>query len=73
MAKTAVDHLCAGASPSEAARRAVQTLGERVGGQGGIIVVSPRGDIGVAFNTERMSRAYQDAAHPEPIAAIERD
>ncbi len=73
MAKLAVDQLRAGASAQDAAHFAIRTLGERAGGQGGLIVVSPRGEIGVAFNTERMSRAYQDATHAEAVAAIERE
>jgi beta-aspartyl-peptidase (threonine type) len=73
MAKAAVDHLRSGATAQEAARLAVHTLGERAKALGGIIVVSPRGDLGVAFNTERMSRAYVDPSLAAPIAAIERD
>jgi L-asparaginase / beta-aspartyl-peptidase len=73
MAKAAVDHLRGGATAQEAARLVVHTLGERAKALGGIIVVSPRGDLGVAFNTERMSRAYFDESLAAPIAAIERD
>jgi beta-aspartyl-peptidase (threonine type) len=73
MAKAAVDHLRAGASAQEAARLAVLALAERMGGKGGVIVVSPSGEIGVGFNTERMSRAYRDSSHAEAVAAIERE
>jgi isoaspartyl peptidase/L-asparaginase-like protein (Ntn-hydrolase superfamily) len=73
MAKVAVDHLRAGATAQEAARLAVRTLGERAKALGGIIVVSPKGDLGVSFNTERMSRAYVDPSLTGPVAAIERD
>jgi len=72
MARAAADHLRAGASAQEAADLAVRALTERASGLGGIIVVSRHGDLGVSFNTERMSRAYCDATHAEPVAEIER-
>jgi beta-aspartyl-peptidase (threonine type) len=49
-----------GASATEAARAGVEAL-ERVSGTGGVISVDPSGDVGWAFNTERMTRAWIDA------------
>ena len=72
MARIATDQLRTGATAQEAAQAAVRALTDRVNGLGGIIVVSPRGDLGVAFNTERMSRAYCDSSLAEPIASIDR-
>ncbi len=48
------------AAPSEAARTAVDAL-ERVGGEGGIILVDRLGRLGLAFNTPRMGHAWIDA------------
>lgn len=56
MTKFACDRLGAGDSPIEAARAAIDQL-SRVQGEGGIILVDRLGRLGVAFNTERMSRA----------------
>jgi beta-aspartyl-peptidase (threonine type) len=73
MARVAVERLRAGAPAPEAAKDAIRLLGERANGLGGIIVVSPKGELGVAFNTGRMSRAYCDASLSEPVASVERD
>jgi len=54
LSKTAIDLLAAGISPATAARRAIATLGKRVGGRGGIILVGRTGGPGVAFNTRSM-------------------
>lgn len=54
-------HVCellrAGVPAKEAAEAAIAGFGARVGGHGGIIVVSPRGDAAFARNTETMSYA----------------
>lgn len=58
LAKFACDRLRIEA-PTLAARAAIAEL-ERVGGTGGIILASPSGALGFAFNTPRMSRASID-------------
>ncbi len=54
-------HVCelvrAGVPAQAAADAAMAAFGARVEGRGGVIVVSPRGDVGVARNTESMSYA----------------
>ena len=57
MARAAVDLLRSGVPAAEAAARAVALLGDRVGGRGGLIVVSRHGDVGAAFNTRSMAWA----------------
>jgi L-asparaginase / beta-aspartyl-peptidase len=59
-AKAAVDAMRAGAAPDEAAR---QTLAQvrRTGGEGGIICVDRHGQVGFAFDSARMTRAWIDA------------
>jgi L-asparaginase / beta-aspartyl-peptidase len=72
LAKTAVELLRAGRSAQDAATQAIAELGLRTDGEAGLILVTPKGDTGVAFNTVRMSRAVWTAGMPEPVAAIER-
>ncbi len=72
LARHAVALLRAGHGATEAAEIAVAELTRRTSGEAGLILVAPDGDIGWAFNTLRMSRARCDAAHPEPLALIDR-
>jgi beta-aspartyl-peptidase (threonine type) len=58
LARHAADLVGRGRSPAEAAREAVATLAARVRGEGGLIVVGPRGEPGFAHNTPVMSRAW---------------
>ncbi|MGH7903413.1 MAG: isoaspartyl peptidase/L-asparaginase family protein [Candidatus Dormibacteraceae bacterium] len=51
-------HLLAGSSAQAAADAAIGQLVE-IGGMGGVIVVSPAGEVGVAFNTKSMAWAKQ--------------
>jgi L-asparaginase / beta-aspartyl-peptidase len=67
LAKTGCDLIASGLAAPAAAERAVATLA-RVRGQAGLILVSRLGDIGIAFNTERMSRAWVDADGREGAA-----
>ena len=62
LAKRALDALQGSLSPAEAARSAVRYLWERVGGRGGLIVLTPQGRMGWAFNTLRMSRAWMGSS-----------
>ena len=64
LAKTATDYLGAGASPSDAARMAIERLEQRVGGLGGLILLDANGQVGFAFNTPRMAYAYRTADGP---------
>jgi beta-aspartyl-peptidase (threonine type) len=61
LARHAADLVAGGRSAMEAARDAAALLGRRVGGDGGLIVVGPRGDVGFAHNTPVMSRAWTAA------------
>ena len=58
LARHAADLVGAGRPAMEAAREAVALLGSRVGGQGGLIVVAPSGELGFAHNTPEMARAW---------------
>ena len=41
---------------------ALETMSERVGGDGGAIALSPNGEIGFDWNSRRMAWAYIDAS-----------
>ena len=63
LAKFAVDEM-ASAGAAEAATRAIQLLGQRLQGQGGIITVDRHGRVGAAFNTGWMP--WGDRTDPRP-------
>jgi beta-aspartyl-peptidase (threonine type) len=46
--------------PSQVASEAVEQL-KRFGGDGGLILIDPKGRLGFAFNSQRMARAWVDA------------
>ncbi len=59
LAKTAADFLRPAASnPDRAARAAVQLLGKRGKGTGGLVMLDKRGNPGFAFSTPRMAYGY---------------
>jgi beta-aspartyl-peptidase (threonine type) len=55
LGKWAVDRVAAGATPQQAASAAIAYLFERLGGHGGVILLGPDGQIGLAHNTPRMA------------------
>jgi beta-aspartyl-peptidase (threonine type) len=60
LARHVLDLLGAGASPEAAVQRALASL-VRARGDGGLIVVTPKGELAHGFNTERMAWARVDA------------
>jgi beta-aspartyl-peptidase (threonine type) len=65
LARNAVANL-RGAAAQDAAWLAIRELEDRVGGRGGVIVLSRDGSLGFAFNTPRMAVAYMDGEMAEP-------
>lgn len=58
ISKTACDYLGGGMHPQQAAETVLALLARKAGGaQGGIILMSPRGEVGSAFNTHHMVHA----------------
>jgi beta-aspartyl-peptidase (threonine type) len=55
LGKWAVDRVAGGDSPQDAATAAIDYLYARLGGHGGIILLGPDGQIGLAHNTPRMA------------------
>jgi len=62
LARVAADLVGTGRSAPDAAREAVRILAGRVRGEGGVIVMPPRGEPGFAHNTPVMSRAWVTGA-----------
>jgi beta-aspartyl-peptidase (threonine type) len=58
LARHAADLVGLGMAPMAAAREAIRLLGERLGGQGGIVLLGPDGEAGFEHNTPVMSRAW---------------
>ena len=68
MAKTVVDLMeLKRMTPTEAVQDALRILEKKTRGYGGIIALNPRGEIGIAFNTPRMARAYQVSSMRLPV------
>src|SRR5256714_1793830 len=59
LAKWTADRIQAGNLPEWAAQEAMNYLMQRLNGHGGIIVLDPQGNIGIAHNTPRMAWAYK--------------
>lgn len=55
LGKWAVDRVASGSAPQEAASAAIDYLYTRLGGHGGIILLGPDGQLGLAHNTPRMA------------------
>ena len=47
-----------GYSPNGAITEALATMTTRVGGDGGVIAISPQGEVGIEWNSEQMSWAW---------------
>ena len=58
LARHCADLVGQGQPAMDAAREAIRRLGERLDGEGGLIVVAPRGEVGFAHNTPIMARAW---------------
>jgi len=70
MAYRAVEAMTTGIGPSEAAQQTIRTLESRTGGQGGIILVDPKGELGYAFNSPHMAHAYLTEGMTKPEVGI---
>jgi beta-aspartyl-peptidase (threonine type) len=70
LAKRAVDLLGRGVSAPAAADAAIETLGQRTGGAGGLILLDVEGNAGFARNTAAMAYAYMREGMTEPEAGV---
>lgn len=60
LARRVLNYLENGTSASGAVRKGVEEMRQRVDGYGGVILVTPKGQIGLYHNTPRMAFAYSD-------------
>ena len=71
MAKTVVDIMeMNGGDPHAAAEKGIEIMKRKADGYGGVIVLNHRGEIGIAYNTPRMARAYMTSEMSEPFIAV---
>ncbi len=72
LGKWAVDRVLSGDAPQSAADAAIQYLFTRLNGHGGIILLGPDGNYGVAHNTPRMAWGVR-TAHSEQVGISRND
>lgn len=72
LAQRVMQALQSGLAPDEAAQRAIQMLAARVAGAAGVIVLNPLGQVGFAYNTKRMARAFLTEGMAYPYVAVDR-
>src|SRR5580693_2071500 len=65
LGKWAVDRVAGGEAPQTSASAAIDYLYTRLGGHGGIILLGPDGQIGIAHNTPRMAWGIATASGVE--------
>ncbi len=71
MAKTVVDLMERhGGDPEKATQEGLKVLVRKVDGYGGVIALNARGEIGIAFNTPRMARAFMHTGLREAVALV---
>ena len=67
--KPAAERECA---PDGAIAACLKAMRTRVGGCGGVICISPRGDVGIGFTTERMAWAVRGGLYDGVRAGVDR-
>lgn len=70
LARRALDYIAGGMSAQAAASQAIRLLGERVRGDGGLILLDGQGRVGYARNTKTMAHAFMLEGMPEPFAGV---
>jgi len=71
MAKTVIDLMMINrGNPQAAAESGIEILHRKVDGYGGVIVLNNMGDIGIAYNTPRMARAYINEVMSQPFVGV---
>lgn len=73
LAKTAVDQIALLGNAMTAANVAIAYFRHRVGGLGGVICISPEGQIGLAHSTPYLAHAYRAEGMPEVEVALKVD
>jgi beta-aspartyl-peptidase (threonine type) len=70
LAKTTVDRIAALGDAAAAAQAAIGYFERRIGGQGGVICLSPTGQVGWAFSTAHLGYAYRTEGMPAVVARL---
>jgi len=70
LAKTTVDQIVLLGDAATAARAAIDYFQHRIGGQGGVICLSPQGKAGWAFSTPHMGYAYRTDGMDDVVARL---
>jgi beta-aspartyl-peptidase (threonine type) len=70
LARRACEFLAHGMSAYAAAEAAIRLLGERLGGDGGLILLDRQGQVGFAHNTPHMSFGYLTSEMDTPVVGI---
>ncbi len=70
LAKTTVDQIALLGNAPTAANVAIAYFRHRVGGLGGVICISPDGQIGLAHSTPYLAHAYRGEGMPEMVVAL---
>lgn len=70
LAKTTVDQIALLGNAMTAANVAIAYFRHRVGGLGGVICISPEGQVGLAHSTPYLAHAYRTDAMPDVVVAL---
>ncbi len=70
LAKTTVDQIALLGSATDAANVAIAYFEHRIGGKGGVICVSPAGQVAWAFSTPHLAYAYRTADMADVVAEV---
>ncbi len=71
LAKSVIDGMERnGGNPEGACCAGIEMLRRKVHGYGGIIALNNKGEVGMAFNTPRMARAYMTLGMKAPVVAV---
>ena len=71
LAKTTVDQIALLGSATDAANVAIAYFRHRIGGLGGVICISPTGQIGYAHSTPYLAHAYRTEEMAEVVVALQ--
>ena len=70
LSKVVCNYLEMGLTAQKAAEESIKMLEKKVNGRGGVIVVDKRGEIGIAYNTPKMARAYIKEGMHVPVSSV---
>lgn len=71
LARKTVEALEAGLSPEEASKRSIENVSRKYGeGTMGLIVLDSKGEIGYAYNTQGMGRAWIQSGRDSPFVGV---